>query len=55
MIGTVRDDDVPANGLRRFCMDAIVRSVLQDKETKNNDESSKFLSAQEEEERKKED
>ena len=54
MIDTVLDDYVPANGLRRCCMDAIARSVLQDKETKNDDESSQFLSAQEEEERKEE-
>jgi hypothetical protein len=55
MIDTVVDDYVPANGFRRCCMDAIARSVLQDKEMKNDNESSKFLSAQEEEERKKED
>ena len=54
MIDTVVDDYVPANGLRRCCMDAIARSVLQDEETKNDDESSEFLSAQEEEERKEE-
>ena len=55
MIDTVVDDYVPASGLRRCCiMDAIAQSVLQDEETKNNDKSSKFLSAQEEKERKKE-
>ena len=54
MIDTVVDDYVPANGLRRCCMDAIARSVLQDEETKNDNESSQFLSAQEEEERKEE-
>ena len=55
LIDTVVDDDyVPANGLRRCCMDAIAWSVLQDKETKNDDESSEFVSAQEEEERKEE-
>ena len=56
MIDAVVDDYVPANGLRpRCCMDAIAWSVLQEKEMKNDDESSKFLSAQEEEKRKKED
>ena len=54
MIDTVVDDYVPANGLRRCCMDAIAQSVLQDEETKNDNESSEFLSAQEEEERKEE-
>ena len=55
MIDTVEDDYVPANGPHHCCLDAIARSVLQDKEIKNNDESSEFLSAQEEEERKTED
>ena len=54
MIDTVVDDYVPANGLCHCCMDAIARSVLQDEETKNDDKSSEFLSAQEEEERKEE-
>ena len=53
MIDTVVDDYVTANGHRRCCIDAIARSVfLQDKETKNHNESSEFLFAHEEEERK---
>ena len=49
MIDTVVDNYVPANGLCRCCMDAIARSVLQDEETKNDDENEEFLPAQEEE------
>jgi hypothetical protein len=52
MIDTVVDDYVPANGLCRCCIDAIAWSVLQDEETKNDDESTEFLSAQDEDERK---
>ena len=54
MIDTLVDDNVPANGLRGCCMDAIARSIMQEEETKNDDKNKAFLSAQEEEERKEE-
>ena len=49
MIDTLVDDNVAANGLRGCCMDAIAWSIMQDEETKNDDENEAFLSAQEEE------
>ena len=48
MIDTLIDDNVPANGLRGCCLDAIARSIMQEEETRNDDENKAFLSAQEE-------